>query len=606
MVIKNKEKEIFDFKEFSSYKEIYDDSEIYSNYIKMCDNVKIAVNVLLPKSLPKNHKITTILVQTRYWRDFALRKPLKWLKPVFNTIKYRTAFNRYGFAVVVVDVRGTGASFGTRSYPWSENEIKDMKEIINWIINQSWSDGNIFPYGHSYSGNTAELAGVLGHPAVKGLIPMHCEFDPYTDIAFPGGIYNKVFVDEWIRYNDCLDKNNLKGLGFIYWLFFKGVKPVDLDSKRKLLKKAILEHEFNLNIAKLAKNITYRDDNWDESGKTIKNFSTYRYQTEIERLEIPIFCWGSWMDAATGSNIIIRFINYKNPLIAVIGAWTHGAEYHASPYEPLKKKETYPPYEILFQEWLKFIETCLNDGKLSGKILFYYTIGEEKWKSTTCWPPLNQFKHALYLSKNKSLSFIKPTDIIGEDKYIIDFTVGTGKNNRWMTEVDERPVFYNNRDKKEKKMLVYTSSPLTEKIEITGYPIITLFLKSTHEDGTIFIYLEEIDEQGKITYITEGQFRLIHRKISDDEPPYEIPFPYHSFKKRDGIPMLPGVFSEIKFELFPISVLVKKNHRIRIAIAGADNDTFLRIPKKGTPEITIARKFDMASCIELPIIEKSF
>ncbi len=55
----------------------------------------------------------------------------------------------------------------------------------------------------------------------------------------------------------------------------------------------------------------------------------------------------------------------------------------------------------------------------------------------------------------------------------------------------------------------------------------------------------------------------------------------------------------------PISVLIKKGHRIRVAIAGADKDTFARIPAEGTPTITVLRNKTRALFIDLPIIERA-
>ena len=60
--------------------------------------------------------------------------------------------------------------------------------------------------------------------------------------------------------------------------------------------------------------------------------------------------------------------------------------------------------------------------------------------------------------------------------------------------------------------------------------------------------------------------------------------------------------AEIAFDLFPISVLLKKGQRIRLAIAGADKDTFASIPGCEKPEITVERNSVYASYLDLPII----
>ena len=141
-------------------------------------------------------------------------------------------------------------------------------------------------------------------------------------------------------------------------------------------------------------------------------------------------------------------------------------------------------------------------------------------------------------------------------------------------------------------------------MEITGNPIITLYIDSTHEDGAIHVYLDDVDEQGNITYITDGQLRVIHRKISNEDPPYKIMVPYHSYKKKDAAPLIPGEIAEIKFGMFPTSVLIRKGHRIRIAIAGIDKDTFAKYPAEGKPTIKVHRDKNYASHIDLPLIVK--
>jgi putative CocE/NonD family hydrolase len=150
--------------------------------------------------------------------------------------------------------------------------------------------------------------------------------------------------------------------------------------------------------------------------------------------------------------------------------------------------------------------------------------------------------------------------------------------------------------------LIYTTPPLAEDTEITGYPVVTLYLTSTETDGAFFVYLEDVDPAGRVTYVTEGQLRAIHRRVSAEPPPYTLQVPYHSFKEADASPLVPGRVAELSFGLHPTSVLIRKGHRIRIGIAGHDAGTFTRIPAQGTPVITLARNKDYASYIDLPVV----
>lgn len=148
-------------------------------------------------------------------------------------------------------------------------------------------------------------------------------------------------------------------------------------------------------------------------------------------------------------------------------------------------------------------------------------------------------------------------------------------------------------------MLTYTTQPLTNDVQITGTPSITINLASTHKEGAIFVYLEDVDEQGWSRYITEGGHLQEHRKLSKNK--IFAGLPYHSFNRSDAAPMPLNQVHEISFKLWPTSVLIKKGHSIRIAIAGADKDSFNRVPAEGYPVYTIYRNIMNVSFVGLPV-----
>ncbi len=115
------------------------------------DGLRLAVDVWLP--LARELPAATILRQTRYFRSIHLRAPLSWLspnRPIDHSGLYTTRrrrFLRSGYAWVDVDVRGSGASFGHRISPWSQAEVADGYEIVDWIVAQSWSNGCVGSLG---------------------------------------------------------------------------------------------------------------------------------------------------------------------------------------------------------------------------------------------------------------------------------------------------------------------------------------------------------------------------------------------------------------------------------------------------------------------------
>jgi putative CocE/NonD family hydrolase len=139
-------------------------------------------------------------------------------------------------------------------------------------------------------------------------------------------------------------------------------------------------------------------------------------------------------------------------------------------------------------------------------------------------------------------------------------------------------------------------------VEITGHPLLRLYVTSTTTDGAFIAYLEDVAPDGRVTYITEGQLRGVMRRVTDEPPPYKKAGPHRRELRADAMPLVPGEVAELTFELWATSVLIKKGHRIRVAVAGADKDSFLRYPKSGeTPILTIERNRHHASWIQLPM-----
>lgn len=555
----------------------YKDADARSLYLTMRDGVKLAITLYLPQGLPAEARIPALMTLTRYWRGQAGQ----------NVGGIEKLYVTQGYAVVVVDVRGTGASFGVWTTPWAAAEIADAGEVVDWIVKQSWSSGKVGAYGNSYGGNAALLLAVPNRPAVRAVLARHFEFDEFTDVPFPGGILNEWLVKTWDEGNHQLD---LK----------PGVRPVDDDAEQKLLKAAQREHAANIDLYKAAQAITFRDDKG--FGGSIDDFSVQAHRREIERAGTLLNTWGGWFDAGTADAVIKTFLTFSNPQRAIIGPWNHGATQNANPYVTPAT-----PRMFLAQEWLRFFDHYLKGVKTDlseEKMLYYITMGEERWKATKTWPVAGTTPTRFYLTANNSLAPVEPKEATGADTYKVDFEATTGEQNRWRTQLGG-PVKYGDRAAADQRLLTYTTQPLAADMEITGYPVIDLFVTSTHTDGAFYVYLEDVDEAGQVTYLTEGQLRALHRKISRDTPPYNSPVPYHSFKRADAQPLVPGEVAELKFGLLPTSVLIKKGHRLRVAIAGHDKSVFARIPVEGTPVITVARNQRYASAIELPVVRRT-
>ena len=152
-------------------------------YVTVDDGTSIAVGVFLPTGYQTGTKYPALVEIEGYG---GAEQP-----------NDQTFVGNPNYVVVAISVRGTGCSAGTLDL-FSARSAKDGAWIIDhWIPNQSWSNGKVGIYGHSYGGLMGFLVATQ-HPqhlvatAVSGLID-----DFYRAILYPGGILNPGFPILW-------------------------------------------------------------------------------------------------------------------------------------------------------------------------------------------------------------------------------------------------------------------------------------------------------------------------------------------------------------------------------------------------------------------------
>jgi putative CocE/NonD family hydrolase len=441
---------------------------------------------------------------------------------------------------------------------------------------------------------------------VKAAAPRFALFDVYTDIAFPGGIHLTWFTEKWAAGNHAIDTNTITDkFGWKVRMAVKGIKPVDADRDRSMLREAIKEHASNYDVHEQALGMMYRDDIAPSGLGTTDTFSPHSYIDKIQSSNAAVYCYSGWYDGAYQHAAIKRYMTISNPKKLTIGPWEHGGRQQISPWSESRTPKFDHNAEMLrfFDYYLKGID----NGIMQEKPVHYFTMGEEKWKSGDTWPPPNAQVTTFYFAADNRLVSEKPEVAAGHDEYVVDYSAGTGDASRWNSLTGPRgdlQFAYPNRTEKDKKLLCFTSAPLTGDMEVTGHAIVRLYVSASADDGNFFVYLEDVEPSGHVTYVTEGQLRALHRKLSDEEPPYKMAVPYHTFKKIDAMPLLPDKVTELVFDLLPTSYLFRKGHSIRVAVAGADKDHFALMETTPPPSLKFYRNSVHASAIDLPVIPR--
>ncbi len=568
--------------------------EVSAHYIAAEDGTRLAADVYLPVD-GHDPPYPALLTLTRYRRG--LEDPETGER--INTLSgLDSHFLAHGYALVKVDARGSGASFGTRPVEYGRQEVLDAYDVVEWVVSRDWSDGMVGAYGTSYTGTTAELLAAVNHPAVKAVIPGWSDFDAYPSPIRPYGLLARGFIETWGDLVGYMDANNVEVMG-------RGVRRVDEDEDGSMLAAALAEHAANPDVFQAVLATEYRDDVVG-GGQTWAEIGPIHWEEQIEASAVPMLVLVSWLDAGTADGTLLRFRHFSNAQKVLILASTHGGGYSASPYSvgsaPLPPE---PSVDEQMEMRRLFFDHHLrgsDNGVDQWPAMRFYNLGEEAYHDTEVWPPAGTTTTTLYMDSGGRLGGDSEAVAQGSDEYAVDPGVTTGPDNRWMAQMGTPILHLDDRGEMDERMLTYTTEPLASDVQIAGYPVITLKLVSDREDGALFVYLEDVDPEGRSRYVTEGGLRLIHRKTVSN-PYFEGDEPYHSFARADAEPMPPGEAVTISFRLWPIAALVRAGHRIRIAIAGADAGMFDPVPADGAATLTVHRGGADGSRIALPVVD---
>jgi putative CocE/NonD family hydrolase len=568
----------------------------WSEYVTMRDGVKLAVDIHLPEGLAPGERTATILHMSRYYRSVAMRGLFKAFSgfgvvPI-TELDLREPMVKAGYSWVDVDIRGSGASFGHHDYPLSPLEVRDGADVIDWIARQPWASGSVGATGSSYNGSLALMLLANRHPALKAVAPRFSGWDMYEDVWLPGGIPTEPFLSAWSRMVESFDRNTFPEVfGFSSGLAIRGVRPVD----EALLPQAIAEHALNVNAHELLRPVVFRDDPVTP-GKTVTmdNFSPHTTTPP----GIPVYAYSGWFDGAMVRGQIRAYQALAgNGTRLRLGPWFHGGEFNASPFA----KRYQRPFDHA-SEIIRFFDTHLrgmDTGLEKEAPVQYYTMGREEWRSSPAWPPPGTQWQSWYLGAVKSMSLTRVDGGEADDGYRVDPAIASAPGSRWGLVVGTSATRgYGDQRKAETRMLTYTTPVLTQALEVTGHPLVRLFVAANTTDGAVFAYLQDVAPNGKVTYVTEGQLRLVHRHLAQSAGDG---LPIRSFRRADAVDMTPGEVAEAVFDLLPTSYQFAAGHRIRLAISGHDAANFSQ-PYPDLPTVYRLHRDSLhPSRLELPI-----
>jgi putative CocE/NonD family hydrolase len=524
-------------------------------HVPMSDGTRIAVSLYYPPKLDAEagHASPSVYTETWYTRQNEATGQAVDL--------YRNA----GFVVAIADPRGFGASFGSQDGYITELQRRDQRELIAWLADQPWSNGKVAGIGISASAMLNEVILASGAPALRAGIVRETEWDQYADNLFPGGVPNPRMHDlvtmifGWMRGDPCIA--DLAACAEV------GIPSVDGDSDFRILQAALRDHQSNIAPDALATAV-YRDDRIGSTG--FDDVSAKAQKDALRRYAVPARVVASWLDGATAQAALARYNALPEvPMQVTIAPTTHLGGLRADPFDTEAFTPARPEPEEQFGGDIAFLKRTLAGEPVSRKVS-YYVLGANSWKTSDVWPPRNVDDHTLSLSKERLTR--RPLHRSHERQYTVDPSTSTGLYNRWHSQ-DNHAIYYGDRRFAQGELLHFDAAEQQHDGELVGAPELCLAMRSDQTDGAVFAYLEDVAPDGRVTYLTEGVLRLMHRKTSSGgcNPAHGTE---RSFNRADAAPVTPGELMHVEIPLLPVAAKIAKGHHVRLSIAGADAESF--------------------------------
>jgi putative CocE/NonD family hydrolase len=553
--------------------------------IPMRDGVNLAADIYHPDA---TGSFPVVLMRT-YWGK---HEPWKINSGLF--------FAKRGYVVVLQDVRGRFDSGGV----WTPyiNEPRDGYDTQMWLGKQSWCNGKIGMFGISYDGFTQVASAPLHSPYVKALIPMGNQQTNF------GHLYNDGVLQLGTVFTAGLFMGGHTMQPTIVGVYGGGVPVINWE--KVLLRLPLITALDDISDIPWVKEWIRHDEYGDY-------WASYGVKGKYAEIGAPAYFVTGWYDNLlheTWRNFAGFREQGGSPAVRqetriLVGPWQHGdtslnAGWDADlgPNTNLNRDQVYLAW---FDDQLKGLKTELS----SEPPIRIFVMGANKWRSENEWPLARTKWTDFYLDSGGKANSLHGDGLLSkslpsaraakEDEYIYDpnHPVPTlGGQIAVFPDVwgarDRRPV------QRRDDVLVYTTAPLSEDVEVTGPVNAILYASSSAVDTDFTATLSDVYPDGRAVHICEG-IRGARFRESLEHPTL----------------IVPGKVYKYEVSLWETSNLFKAGHRIRLDISSSNFPRFARNQNTGNPfgmsaEVklanqTIFHNAEYPSHLVLPVIPAS-
>jgi putative CocE/NonD family hydrolase len=485
-------------------------------------------------------------------------------------------YARAGYASVIQDVRGTGASEGN-AYFWQQ-EFDDGYDSVEWLAEQPWCDGNVGMYGYSYFGYTQLTAAVTRPPHLKAICPSQTYPEPHS---FPFNLRGDKFRLQ-IHLGWCLMMRNLellrrkmppeemtKTVGNLVYLLDNIKEQQCFLPLKDAPAVGVID---GLGMVPLyADVLAHQDDDayWQQISGPLP----------LDKVSIPAFHIAGWYDVDTLPGVLYTYQQIKEKggsetarqhQKLLIGPWMHTADMPNKVGEldfGLASSGATVDIAGLHLRWYDCWLKGIDNGVREEPPVRLFVMGDNAWRNEQEWPlARTKFTRYYFHSGGRANSRFGDgglsTAVPGDepfDSYLYDprnpvpsHEMGTGAYNQ--LGVESRP-----------DVLVYTTGPLQADLEVTGPVETRLFAASSAVDTDFTGKLVDVWPDGRAYNVAEGIIRTAYRQPGARKP------------------IEPGEVYEYPLSLGATSNVFKAGHRIRLEISSSNFPKWDRNLNTGHP-----------------------
>jgi putative CocE/NonD family hydrolase len=541
--------------------------------VPMRDGVRLSTDVYLPKDA--NGPFPTI-----FWRTPYNYNTLRDTRKEF----VKKAVER-GYAFVIQNERGKFFSEGE----WAilGHPRTDGYDALDWIAGQDWSNGKVGTIGCSSSAEWQLALAAMDHPAHAAMVPMASgagigrvgEFYEQGN-WYRGGVFQMLFAT-WLygvqntqrpTLPSDLSREDLERLSLYFDL---APEMPEVEWSEAIQHLPLVEIMENVEGPKgiYAEFIARKPDDasWYEGGLYHDN----------EGWGVPSLWLNSWYDVSIGPNLALydHVRGMKDEQVAdnqfLVIAPTAHCGFFSKDEETIVGERNFGDARLDYDEmvfgwfdfWLKDEDNGFIDETPRVR---YFTMGDNAWQEADDWPPSKPKKTTYYLSSDTganslygdgALSTRKPGDA-GVDRFHYDPQLpvpSLGGGVCCTGGAVEPGAFDQRKIEVRNDVLVYTSEPLDEKLEIAGPIEVTLFVSSSAKDTDFTLKLLDVEPDGTAWNLDETIQRARYREGYDRE-----------------VFMEAGEVYELKLGPLVTSATFDAGHRIRVEVSSSNFPRFAR------------------------------